>query len=75
MPEPSTSHIGQGVALGVPTAAFVYIYARIPQIAEMILKLPCNKSAVRRALAAIDDREQLTACNQITKAIIMDSTG
>jgi hypothetical protein len=33
--EPSTSHIGQGVALVAQTAAFVYIYVRISQIAEM----------------------------------------
>ena len=32
-------------------------------------------SAVRQALAAIDDREQLPACNQIAKATIMDSSG
>ena len=37
MPEPSTSHIGKGVALVAQTAAFVYIYARIPQIVEMTL--------------------------------------
>src|ERR1700722_3085050 len=37
IPEPSTSHIGKGVALVAQTAAFVYIYARIPQIAEMTL--------------------------------------
>jgi hypothetical protein len=37
IPEPSTSHIGQGVALDAQTIAFVYIYARIPQIAEMTL--------------------------------------
>src|SRR5271170_4391019 len=35
MPEPSTSHIGQGVALDAPTAVLVYIYARISQIAEI----------------------------------------
>ena len=35
--EPSTSHIGKGVALVALAAAFVYIYARIPQIAEMTL--------------------------------------
>jgi Heterokaryon incompatibility protein (HET) len=35
--EPSTSHIGQGVALVAQTAAFVYIYVRISQIAEMTL--------------------------------------
>src|SRR5271163_3565695 len=37
IPEPSTSHIGKGVALVALAAAFVYIYARIPQIAEMTL--------------------------------------
>ena len=37
IPEPSTSHIGKGVALVARTAAFVYIYARISQIAEMTL--------------------------------------
>ena len=37
MPKASASHIGQGMALGAPTAAFVYMYARMPQIAEMIL--------------------------------------
>src|SRR5271163_4846550 len=35
IPEPSTSHIGKRVALVALAAAFVYIYARIPQIAEM----------------------------------------
>ena len=35
--EPSTSHIGQGVALVAQTAAFVYIYVRISQIVEMTL--------------------------------------
>jgi len=35
--EPSTSHIGQGVALVAQTAAFVYIYVRISQIVEMAL--------------------------------------
>jgi hypothetical protein len=37
IPELSTSHIGKGVALVALAAAFVYIYARIPQIAEMTL--------------------------------------
>ena len=37
IPEPSTSYIGKGVALVALAAAFVYIYARIPQIAEMTL--------------------------------------
>jgi hypothetical protein len=37
IPELSTSHIGKGVALVARAAAFVYIYARIPQIAEMTL--------------------------------------
>jgi hypothetical protein len=37
MLEPSTSHIGKGVALVAQAAAFVYIYARISQIAEMTL--------------------------------------
>lgn len=32
-------------------------------------------SAVRRALATIDDREQLPACNQIMKVITMNSSG
>jgi hypothetical protein len=35
IPEPSTPHIGREVALVARTAAFVYIYARIPQIAEI----------------------------------------
>ena len=35
--EPSTPHIGKEVALVARTAAFVYIYARIPQRAEMPL--------------------------------------
>jgi hypothetical protein len=35
IPEPSTPHIGREVALVARTAAFVYIYARISQIAEM----------------------------------------
>ena len=35
IPEPSTPHIGREVALVARTAAFVYIYARIPQIEEM----------------------------------------
>jgi hypothetical protein len=37
IPEPSGSHIGKGVALVAQTTAFVYIYARIPQIAKMTL--------------------------------------
>ena len=37
IPEPSTSHIDKGMALVALAAAFVYIYARIPQIAEMTL--------------------------------------
>src|SRR4051812_8460396 len=37
IPEPSASHIGKGVAPVAQRAAFVYIYARIPQIAEMTL--------------------------------------
>jgi hypothetical protein len=37
IPEPSTSHIGKGAAPVAQTTAFVYIYARIPQIAEMTL--------------------------------------
>jgi hypothetical protein len=49
IPELSTSHIGKGVALVARAAAFVYIYARIPQIAEMTLKLPRNiKGGLRR---------------------------
>ena len=35
MPKPSTSHIGKGVALVAWTAALVYIYAWISQIAEI----------------------------------------
>ena len=41
IPEPSTSHIGKGVALVAQTTAFVCIYARISQIAEMT-QLPRN---------------------------------
>jgi hypothetical protein len=37
IPELPTSHIGKGAALVALAAAFVYIYARIPQIAEMTL--------------------------------------
>jgi hypothetical protein len=37
MLESPTPHIGKGVALVAGTAAFVYIYARIPQIVEMTL--------------------------------------
>jgi hypothetical protein len=33
IPEPSTPHIGKGVALVAQTATLVYIYARITQIA------------------------------------------
>jgi hypothetical protein len=33
--EPSTPHIGREVALVARTAAFVYMYARISQIAEI----------------------------------------
>ena len=39
IPEPSTPHIGREVALVARTAAFVYIYARISQIAEMTLTI------------------------------------
>ena len=47
MPEPSTSHIGQGVALDAPTAVLVYIYARISQIAEIHTSfyVTCSKSS------------------------------
>src|SRR5947207_5870578 len=45
MPESSTSHIGQGVALVARTAAFVYIYARISQIAEMTLSFYATAGA------------------------------
>jgi hypothetical protein len=44
IPEPSTSHIGKGVALVARTAAFVYIYARISQIAEMTLSFYATPS-------------------------------
>jgi len=37
VPGPSTTHIGKGVALDAQAEAFVYIYGRIPQIAEMTL--------------------------------------
>jgi hypothetical protein len=37
IPEPSTTHIGKGVALDAEIAALVYIYARISQRAEMTL--------------------------------------
>ena len=37
IPKPSKSHIGKGAALVAQTTAFVYVYARIPQIAEMTL--------------------------------------
>jgi hypothetical protein len=39
MLEPSTSHIGQGVALHAQAAVLVYMNVRHPQIAEMITHL------------------------------------
>jgi hypothetical protein len=39
MPEPSTSHIGQGVALDALAAVLVYINSMHSQIAEMITHL------------------------------------
>jgi hypothetical protein len=39
----STTHIGKGVALGAQAEAFVYIYGRIPQIAEMTLSFYATK--------------------------------
>src|SRR2546421_11815240 len=48
IPEPSTSHIGNGVALVARTAAFVYIYARISQIAEMTLSFHATDERVSR---------------------------
>jgi hypothetical protein len=44
--ELSTSHIGKGVALVALAAAFVYIYARIPQIAEMTLSFHATLGVV-----------------------------
>src|SRR5277367_5522012 len=41
--QPSGSHIGREVALVTRTAAFVYTYARIPQIAEMTLSFHATK--------------------------------
>src|SRR5277367_5788078 len=35
IPEPSTPHIGKGVALDAETVALVYMYARIPQVARI----------------------------------------
>jgi hypothetical protein len=48
IPEPSGSHIGKGVALVAQTTAFVYIYARIPQIAEMRLSFHATLLDVKR---------------------------
>jgi hypothetical protein len=50
IPEPSESHIGKGVALVAQTAAFVYIYARIPQIAEMTLSFHATRVPSSRHL-------------------------
>src|SRR5271154_1720204 len=49
IPEPSTSHIGKGVALVAQTTAFVYIYARISQIAEMTLSFHATQGDSRSA--------------------------
>src|SRR5271156_109515 len=50
IPEPSTPHIGREVALVARTAAFVYIYARISQIAEIRTSFYATKSKSRRQL-------------------------
>jgi hypothetical protein len=39
MPEPSTSHIGQEVALAALAAVLVYIFSRISQVAQMTTHL------------------------------------
>jgi hypothetical protein len=44
IPELSASHIGKGVALVALAAAFVYIYARIPQIEEMTLSFHATEN-------------------------------
>ena len=44
IPGPSTSHIGKRVALVAQAVAFVYIYARISQIAEMTLSFHATHS-------------------------------
>jgi hypothetical protein len=60
--EPSTSHIGQGVALVAQTAAFVYIYVRIPQIVEMTLSLHATRYlwAGKHRLLLCDTQERCT---------------
>jgi hypothetical protein len=53
IPEPSGSHIGKGVALVAQTTAFVYIYARFPQIAEMTLSFHATiRQVISRARTA-----------------------
>src|SRR5271170_6619737 len=77
IPEPSASHIGKGVALVARAAAFVYIYARIPQIAEMTLSFYATPivttfsgpaccfdlSRLLRILQAIGDVLSTTLCS------------
>ena len=52
IPEPSASHIGKGVALVALAAAFVYIYARIPQIVEMTLSFYATSGVYWAAVVA-----------------------
>ena len=60
IPEPSTSHIGKGVALVAQTTAFVYIYARISQIAEMTLSFYATaETEFRTLLRGVDTHTRI----------------
>ena len=59
--EPSTSHIGQGVALVAQTAAFVYIYVRISQIVERTLSFHATPS---KAFSALTEEGYIASLNR-----------
>ena len=61
IPEPSASHIGKGVALVALAAAFVYIYARIPQIAEMTLSFYATPGAKEELAVYVSEGLPVTA--------------
>ena len=58
--EPTTPHIGREVALVARTAALVYIYARISQIAEIHRSFCATQSICRLGIKPIHVRKELT---------------
>jgi hypothetical protein len=72
IPEPSESHIGKGVALVAQTAAFVYIYARIPQIAERTLSF--HVTTGKEPARSQERKTRLSLCEYLVNAIIPPSS-